>query len=253
MRFVPIKFKILRYVADQGVVTVWDVMDYFGLWTDPNTVRIALFRGGVTQQRYGGIRFGIWFIAEKDLFERLRVYYPDIPRFKVRGEKLLSKVPHSLKINKLRTILEKADKINVVDWWSEEYIRSLPVHKKDGLTTHKVPDAIFWRQRKDGSRQKYFLEYERSLKAPGRYGKIFQFYAKRKDVKDRNVVYICETEQIRDKLVKIENELVKGGKLKATDLYFSFIALEEFNRAYAHDKAEGKARRILTERKRAGM
>ncbi len=238
MRFVPIKFKILRYVADQGVVTVWDVMDYFGQWSDVNSAMIALFRAGVTQQRYGGIRFGIWFIADKVLFERLRFYYPDIPRFKVRGEKLLSKVPHSLEINKLRTILEKVDKINVVDWWSEEYIRSLPVHKKDGITAHKVPDAIFWRQRKDGSRQKYFLEYERSLKAPGRYGKIFQFYAKRKDVKDRNVVYICETEQIRDKLLKIEHDLVKSGRLIAVGQYFNFILKEDFIKTYGVPKEQ---------------
>lgn len=238
MKQIPLKIEILRFVADQGVVSVEDVMTYFKRWTTGDSVRTTMTSLGIEHQQYGGIKYGIWFIKDRKLFDLLREYYPGLQRYKVRGESLLRKVPHSLGINYLRTTFEHSDKIRVVEWWSEEFIRSLPVHKRDGLTAHKVPDAIFWRQRKDKTRQKFFLEYERSLKSPVRYGRIFRFYAKRHDVENRNVIYICETEQIRDKLVKVENELVKGGKLKATDLYFSFLTLEEFNRAYAQDKKE---------------
>ena len=241
MRQIPLKIKTLRYVADQGVVSVEDVMKYFEEYSTVDAVRMAMSRLGIEHQPYGGIRYGIWFIADRKLFDQLREYYPGLQRYKVRGESVIRKVPHSFGINYLRTMLEQSDKIKVVEWWSEEFIRSLPVYKRDGLTAHKVPDAIFWRQRKDKTRQKFFLEYERSLKSPVRYGRIFQFYAKRHDVGNRNVIYICETEQIRDKLVRIEQELVKGGKLKATDLYFNFITLEEFNRAYAQDKKESRS------------
>ena len=240
MNSVPLKIRILKYVADQGVVTVQDVMDYFEQWKDPHTVRVTMINLGITQMKYGSLRFGIWFINDKKLIERLRIYYPDLPRYKVRGVSLLTKVPHSLELNKIRTMLEQSDKIDISDWWSEEYIRALPDHKKDGLTAHKVPDAIFWRKRKDGTWQKFYFEYERSLKSPARYGRIFQFYAKRKDVKDRNVIYVCESEQIRDKLVKVEQDLVKGGRLNGVGQHFNFIVRSDFNKAYGRIKKEVK-------------
>lgn len=223
-------------MADQGVVTVEDVMNYFGCWKRCDSVRMTMSNLGIEHQKYGGIKYGIWFIKDRSLFELLRKYYPGLQRYKVRGENLLFKVPHSFGMNYLRTVLERSDKIVIVEWWSEEFIRSLPVYKRDGLTAHKVPDAIFWRKRKDETRQKFFLEYERSMKAPVRYGRILQFYAKRHDVENKNVIYICETDQIRNKLIKIEQELVKGGKLKATGLFFNFITMDEFNQAYSSKK-----------------
>ena len=238
MHTIPNKIRILRFVADQGVVTIWDVMENLKMWVDPNTVRITMFRMGITQMKYGGIKHGIWFITDKRLFEKLRIYYPDLPKYKVRGVSLLTKVPHSLELNKLRTVLEHTDKLDVAEWWSEEYIRALPDQKKDGLTAHKVPDAMFWRRRKDGSWQKYYFEYERSMKSPARYERILQFYAKRQDVKNRNVIYVCEYESIRDKLIRVEHSLVKGGRLNLAGEYFNYILKSDFMKTYGNARKE---------------
>lgn len=238
MHTIPNKIKVLRFVADQGVVTVWDVMEYLKLRVDANTVRITMFRLGITQMRYGGHKHGIWFITDKRLFDKLRIYYPELPKYKVRGVSLLTKVPHSLELNKLRIVLEQTDKLDIAEWWSEEYIRSLPEQKKDGLTAHKVPDAIFWRRRKDGSWQKFYFEYERSIKSGKRYERILQFYAKRNDVQNRNVIYVCEFETIKEKLIKVENELVKGGRLNSTGQYFNYILKSDFMNTYGNVRKE---------------
>ncbi|HOY09017.1 MAG TPA: hypothetical protein PLB05_02950 [Candidatus Omnitrophota bacterium] len=236
MNDIPIKIAILKFVAEQGVVTVDDVMRKFGRWSSSDPVRMTMTQVGITHQKFGSVKHGLWFIDKPELFALLRRYYRDIPKFKVRGMRLLLKVPHSLGVNHIRIGFEKSSKIKVVDWWSEEYIRALPPGKRDGITAHKIPDAIFWHQRKDGTHSKFFLEYERSLKAPHRYGKIFQFYDKRVDVKNKNVIYVCETEFVRDKLIAIEQALAKGGKIKGTGLNFTFITLDEFNRAYSEAK-----------------
>ncbi len=225
------RIQVLRFVAEQGVVRVIDVMNYFKRWKSEHAVRVMMTEIGITHQQYGGFKYGIWFIEDKRLFERLKQYYIDIPSFKVRGKSLLVKVAHSLGINYIRAVLENSDKIRIVKWWSEEYLRALPLFRREGISMHKIPDAIFWHLRKDGSKQKFFLEYERSLKAPKRYMAIFQFYDKRHDVKNNNVIYICEIESIKMKLQKIENDLVRSGKIKGNKI-FKFVTLEEFNQAY---------------------
>ena len=239
MNGIPIKIEVLRFVAEQGVVTVDDVMRKFDRWSSCDPVRMTMPQMRITHQKFGSLKYGLWFIEKQELFAVLREYYRDIPKFKVRGMRLLLKVPHSLGVNHIRIVFEKSSKINVTDWWSEEYIRALPPGKRDGITAHKIPDAIFWHQRKDGTYKKFFLEYERSLKAPQRYGKIFRFYDKRSDVNNKNVIYICETEFIRDKLITIEKVLAKGGKIKGKGLNFTFITLDEFNKAYRETQQEG--------------
>ena len=238
MKLKMIKIQILRFVAEQGVVRVSDVMDYFRKWDSEHSVRVTMNDLGITHQQYGGFRYGVWFIEDKRIFEILKQHYNDIPNFKVRGKNLLPRVQHSLGINHIRTTMENSKKIKIAKWWSEEYLRALPPFRRDGISMHKIPDAIFWHLRKDGTRQKFFLEYERSLKAPKRYGQIFQFYDKRHDVKSNNVIYICETDSIKVKLEKIENDLTKGGKIKGAGLNFKFITLDEFNKAY--DAAQEK-------------
>jgi len=237
-----LKIKVLRFVAEQGVVRVSDVMDYFRKWNSEHAVRVMMNELGITHQQYGGFKYGIWFVEDRKSFEMLKPYYNDIPNFKVRGTSLLTKVAHSLGINHIRIVLENSENIRVVKWWSEEYLRALPPFRRDGISMHKIPDAIFWHLRKDGSKQKFFLEYERSLKAPKRYAAIFQFYDKRHDVKNNNVIYICETDSIKVKLQKIENELTKGGKIKGSGLNFKFVTLDEFNKAYAEAEEKGETR-----------
>jgi len=228
-----LKMQILRFVAEQGIVRVRDVMDYFRKWKSAHSVRVTMNDLGITHQPYGGYKYGVWFIEDKKVFERLKPFYDDIPSFKVRGKSLLVKVQHSLGMNHIRAVLKNSEKIRIVKWWSEECLRALPVFSRDGISMHKIPDAIFWHLRKDGSKQKFFLEYERSLKAPKRYSQIFQFYDKRHDVKNNNVIYICETDFIKMKLERIESDLVKGGKLKGSGVNFNFVTLDEFNKAYA--------------------
>ncbi|MCK5580743.1 MAG: hypothetical protein KAJ18_05665 [Candidatus Omnitrophica bacterium] len=236
------RMKVLRFVAEQGVVRVSDVMDYFRRWDSEHAVRVMMNELGIRHQQYGDFKYGIWFIDDKKIFELLKPYYKDIPDFKVRGTSLLTKVAHSLGINHIRIILENSEKIRVVKWWSEEYLRALPPFRRDGISMHKIPDAIFWHLRKDGSKQKFFLEYERSLKAPKRYAAIFQFYDKRHDVKNNNVIYICETDSIKVKLEKTENELTKGGKIKGSGLNFKFVTLDEFNKAYSVTQKKGETK-----------
>ncbi|MCA9408604.1 MAG: hypothetical protein H6755_05970 [Candidatus Omnitrophica bacterium] len=236
MSKIPNHIQILRYVAEQGIVTVADVMSKFARTGEGNAVRVSMNYTGISHHRYGKYKYGVWFVEDGDLFELLRSYYPKLPRFKVKGKNLLVKVEHSLGLNHIRNILEQSDRIKIVHWWSEEVIRALSFRDRGCIDSYKVPDAVFWRERKDGSLQKFYLEYERSLKTPIRYTRIFQYYAKREDVKDKNVIYICESDQIRDRLIKVEHQLVKGGRLKGVGLYFNFITLDEFNQAYALNK-----------------
>jgi len=238
MNKIPNHIQILRYVAEQGIVTVADVVRKFERWGEGNAVRVSMNYTGISHYRYGQYKYGVWFVNDEALFGLLQSYYPKLPEFKVRGKNLLSRVEHSFGLNHIRNVLEKTEKIKTVQWWSEEVIRALSFRERGCIDSYKVPDAVFWRKRNDGSLQKFFLEYERSQKTPIRYTHIFQYYAKREDVKSKNVIYICETEQIRDKLIKIEQKLVKGGKLKGVDLYFNFIALDDFNQAYALNKKE---------------
>ncbi len=140
----------------------------------------------------------------------------------------LALIEHSLNMNHIQFIFTQTNKIKIIQWWSEEYIRAMPEEQRGWIIQKKVPDAIFWRLRKDGTKQKIFLECERSLKNKNRYEDIFQFYAKRHDVQKKNVIYICKDEFIRDKLNVIEKELAKSGKIESAGRYFQFITLSDF-------------------------
>ena len=100
------------------------------------------------------------------------------------------------------------------------------------VSDSKIPDAIFWRKRKDGNQQKFFLELERSLKSKDRYEEILSTYANREDVEGKNVVYICKDESIKNELMTVEESLVKRGKIEGVNLYFQFITLEDFYKSY---------------------
>lgn len=232
MNRTPQKILILKFVVEQGIATLEDIRQYLNLKEDSGYLRVALYKLGVSHLKYGKIPHGIWFVGRPELIGLLKSYYRDLPLFPTRRVHL-HLVPHSLGMNRIRTILEKSQNIMVSNWWSEHYIRSLAPDMRFGILLSKIPDAIFWRSRNDSSQQKFFLEYERTLKSKARYIDLFRYYANRQDVQNRNVIYICENDTIKAELEKIEQFLVKTGRLENVGICFQFITFENFCQQYA--------------------
>ncbi|MDE1920795.1 MAG: hypothetical protein KGJ09_07320 [Candidatus Omnitrophica bacterium] len=231
MRVIPQKIHILRFIGEQGIVSVFDVARHLFQSEKSDVVRITMHQLGVAHRRYPGIRFGVWYIDKPQLYDTLRDYFPDLPRFSVRPV-FHDQIPHYLELNHIRTTFEQSSKFIIEQWWSEQYIRSLEPEERFSFANTKIPDAIFWRKRHDGSLQKYFLEYERSSKDRERYEAILCSYSKRQDARSRNVIYICQTPYIRERLATIESKLARGGKLERAGICFQFITLEGFYNSY---------------------
>jgi hypothetical protein len=227
------RINILKFIAEQGVVTVDDISAYLYEGGRPETIRVNLHQLKLGHARFGYIKSGVWYIKDPKDIELLRTYHPDLPNFQVRPL-LLYLVPHALEINSLRIALEKSPEAKVSRWWSEAYIRALPLPQWGGRNDSKIPDAIFWRKRNDGSEEKYFLEYERSLKNRERYEEIFRSYAERDDVENKNVIYICENEFIKSELQDVEAKMQRAGKLNSSGKCFQFVTREGFYKAYTN-------------------
>ncbi|MBF0489353.1 MAG: hypothetical protein HQL15_01875 [Candidatus Omnitrophica bacterium] len=234
MRAIPQKIQILKFIGEQGIVTLSDVARHFLCPDKSSYIRVALYKLGIAHSKYPEIPNGIWFIDNPKLYELLKLYYPDFPQLEVRPLSL-GRVPHCLELNRIRTTFTQTHLITIDEWWSERCLWALPLSFRANFCSEKIPDAIFWRRRKDGSRQKYFLEYERTLKSKDRYDDIFRTYAKRQEVKDRNVIYICATAHIKEELQNIEKCLVKSGRLPDAGLYFQFITLEGFYKTHSNN------------------
>ncbi len=233
MRAIPQKIQILKFIGEQGIVTLSDVSRHLFSEDKLSYVRVTMYELGIAHKKYPDVANGVWFIDNPKLYELLSLYFPDFPQLEVKPF-TLHKIPHSLEINRIRSTFTQSHLITIDEWWSERLIWALPVSHREDFCSDKVPDAIFWRRRKDGSRQKYFLEYERTLKSKERYEEIFRSYAKCKDVKDRNVIYICQTLRIKEELQDIEERLVKAGRLADVALYFQFITLEGFYKTHSN-------------------
>lgn len=229
---VPQKIQILRFIVEQGVVTLDDIERFLRGENHAAAIRVALYKLGISHIKYGKIPHGVWFVDDPQTVELLKKYYKDLPQLSTRKVHL-HHIPHALGINRIRNILYLTPYLKIDTWWSENYIRTLSPRMRFGISLARIPDAIFWRLRSDGSRQKFFLEFERTLKSKSRYVDIFQYYANRKDVLKKNVLYICGTETIQEELIKIEEFLVKSGKLESTGLYFQFITFEDFCRQHS--------------------
>ena len=234
MPLIPQKIRILKFIAEQGIVTIDDINR--ALFNDDKTatIRVTLHRLSMGHAKFGEIKHGVWYIQKQASFELLKTYFPDLPAFEVRPL-LLHNVPHNLEINRIRIVLEKTSKLAIDQWWSENFIRALPSPVRGKIANTKIPDAIFWRRRTDGTRQKFFLEYERTLKNKQRYEEIFCSYAKKNDVDKRNVIYICENDFIREELLQTEGKLAKAGKLAGTGLYFQFVTLSRFYQSHSNN------------------
>ena len=228
MRAIPQKIHILKFIGEQGIVTILDVDRHLFQSKKFSYTRVTMHELGIAHMKYREIPNGIWYIDDPKLYETLKSYFPALPPFEVRPV-ILHHVDHSLELNRIRTAFTKNNLVTIDEWWSENYIRALP---ESGFTSGKIPDAIFWRRRKDGTRQKLFLECERTFKSKERYEDIFRTYARREDVKDRNVLYLCQTPTIREDLQAIEQKLADTGKLEGAGLYFQFVTLESFYKAY---------------------
>ena len=228
---IPKKIHILKFIAEQGIVTIGDIQRNIGEADDFESIRVILYQLGIGHIKFGDIPHGVWFIKNQSSIEILKTYFKEFPNFPIRNVHL-HLVPHALGMNKIRTILEQTSNIKVETWWSENYIRALSPAMRFGISLPKIPDAIFWRLRSDGSRQKFFLEYERTLKNKARYFELFQNYAKRSDSQSKSVIYICENDLIKTELERIEGLLVKSGRLEGCGLCFQFITFNEFCTQY---------------------
>ena len=236
MREIPQRIKILKFVGEQGIVTLSDVARHLSKPEKIESIRITLHNLGVSKMRYRHEKHGIWFIENPKLYNLLTYYYPGYPLMEVEPV-IDNHIPHYLELNRIRIALEQTSQIALDEWWSEHYIRALPESLKGGFNSTNYPDAIFWRKLPDGSRQKYFLEYERNLKNRDRYNEIFASYSKREDVYDRNVIYLCHTPTIRRNLITIEHTLAQTGQLQTEGLHFQFVELESFYQSHhSHNK-----------------
>lgn len=228
MRVIPQRIHILKFIGEQGIVTIPDVDRHLFQSQKSAYVRVTMHELGIAHMKYREVPNGIWYINDPKLYELLKSYFPALPAFDVRPV-VLHHVDHSLELNRIRTALTKTDLVIIDEWWSENHIKALP---NSDFASGKIPDAIFWRRRQDGSHQKLFLELERTLKNKDRYEDIFRGYAMREDVRDGNVIYLCGTPIIKEELLAIEKKLVAAGKLEGTGLSFQFVTLESFYKTY---------------------
>ncbi len=233
---IPPKIYVLRFVGEQGIVSVDDVTRHLFHPGKLRAVRIAMHKLGVSHIKYSGIKHGVWFIDKPKLFELLNFYFPELPLFEYRTIPSVQ-FPHYLEINRIRTTLQKSTQITVDEWWSENYLRCLDPYTRMKFCPSQTPDAVFWVRRRDGSRQQFFLEFERTTKAKDRYEDIFISYANHHDVGKRNVLYICQTTHTREVLLSIEARMVKAGKLKEAGLYFQFVTLASFYKTYNSEQS----------------
>ena len=237
MRAIPQKIQILKFIGEQGIVSVADVARHLLKPDKFEVARITMHQLGISHMKYREIEHGVWFIQDQKLYDLLASYIPGFPILEAYSV-ADHHIPHYLELNRIRTTLEQTKQITLDEWWSENYIRALPSSLKEGFNSNNLPDAIFWRKRSDGTRQKFFLEYERSMKSKGRYVDIFRNYIKRPDVKNHNVIYLCHTSTIQQNLISIERSLFKEGLIDSADVHFQFVELQSFYQSHQLSKRE---------------
>jgi hypothetical protein len=232
MRAIPQKIHILKFIGEQGIVTISDVSRHLYNEDKYSYIRVTMYELGIAHLKFRDIPNGVWFIDNQELYDRLSDCFYGFPRIIVKRP-ILNHLLHNLELNRIRTTFTKSNLISLDEWWSETYIRASIIEERGFFSHGIIPDAIFWLKSNDGIRQKYFLEYERTFKNTQRYEVIFNYYAKRNDVKDRNVIYICATQHIKRELQRIEVQLAKNGKIDGLGLYFQFITLDGFYREHS--------------------
>ena len=145
MRAIPPKIYILKFVGEQGIVSVDDVTRHLFQPDKFRAVRIALHKLGVSHVKYTGVKHGVWFIDKPQLFDLLNFYFPELPLLEPHTVPVVQ-FPHYLELNRIRTILQKSSQITIDEWWSENYIRSLAPSIRTKICNPQIPDAIFFAQ-----------------------------------------------------------------------------------------------------------
>ncbi len=231
----PQKIQILKFIGEQGIASIADLASFLSQPSKSESIRRTLYKLGVAQIKQPGIKHGIWYINKPELYKLLKCYYPNLPLYEIKPVPA-PQYQHYLEINRIRTVIQKSSQITIDEWWSEHYIRAITPVWRNKAGNSIIPDAIFWRKRPDGTRQQFFLEFERSLKNHERYADILCSYANREGVQNRNVLYICKTSEIRKELMTVEARLVQTGKLEGAGIYFQFVTLESFYKTYGSEQ-----------------
>lgn len=201
---IPKKIKILRFIAEQKIVTARQISKRYEI---KETTAVRLFaKLHLEYIRFGRAGEGIWQIKDKEIMELIAKYYSDSPVFKAKGF-VLPEVYHCLRITDIRILLELFFKQRIIDWQSEEYIRSLPAQVRE-FPYEKTPDAVFSVDF-TGEVKRFYLEYERSFKSPGRYKNIFSFYDNQNHIQAGQIIYVCESTRIKELLKRMPKIDVK--------------------------------------------
>ena len=236
MASIPQKVRILRFAAEQGVVSLDDVARFLHRTDQMPAVRTALHESGLSNFNYAKLKLGIWYLTQPESLDLLQYYFPDLPYFSLHSLGFYV-IEHALELNRIRFTLQESKKLTVTQWLSENHIRALSCSGMS-IGHGMYPDAIFYRQRADRTQQKFVLEYEKTFKNIDRYKNIFRAYSRREDVKGRNVIYICKTPSIKENLEEIETRMAKTGELEGAGLFFQFIVQDDFYRTYNNPKQE---------------
>ena len=219
-----LRLKVLRLLAQQKYATLEDLYIGSGSRGSKESFRVSLYQFGLCRFSFPAVSGGVWHIANPQIYQELEQHFPQEPIHK-SVDIHVNEVLHALGMNKIRHALTTDTNVNVKSWHSEYHLRALPSSSR-GFSYTKIPDAIFLRQRQDGSLQKCFVEYERSLKSRERYRNIFKSYANRTDVTKGSVLFICQNQHIQNELLRTRKEVFSKGILNDQEEMFHLIDYE---------------------------
>ncbi|NLE64377.1 MAG: hypothetical protein GX606_00460 [Elusimicrobia bacterium] len=213
------RIRVYKYLAEQKYGTLQDIQNGSGSQASSEAFRVSLYQFGLSRFSFPGIRHGVWHICSQSILDELFTYFPEEPLYRVSPVRLYE-VEHALGMNRVRAAVCRQPGVKVLQWYSEHHIRALPPPLRFGLSWSLLPDAMFVGLRSDGTQKTFYIEYERSLKAPGRYRHIFSSYLARTDVTERSVIYVCQDPRVRRELERI------SARMAATKGVFQFADME---------------------------
>ena len=73
---IPQKIQILKFVAEQRLVSAQDINRYFFSEDKTDVIISTLYQLGVSRMWYGNIKGGVWQISDPKLYQLLKTYYP---------------------------------------------------------------------------------------------------------------------------------------------------------------------------------
>ena len=220
-KMMTLRLTVLKYVSEQRYATLEDIYNGSGNKAGRESFRVSLYQFGLSRFSFPGVKEGIWHIGKQDIFKELQDLFPNDPLYScidIHPNEVL----HALGMNKIRYFLANQAGITIERWQSEYSLRSLPLSMRE-FEFRNIPDAIFWRKLEDGSVQKCFVEYERSLKIHERYKNILKAYARRSDVTEGSILFICQSESIQKELLRARKAVFDKGIFNEQQEYFRFM------------------------------